>query len=1084
MKSKKLFKAISLLIVGVASAMNLHAQTNVSGVVTDQSGQPVMGATVLVPGTTRGTSTDFDGAYVINVSGAESLEFNCLGYKTQTIRLNGQAIIDVVLEEDRTNLDEVVIIGYGAQKRRDIVGAVETLNTEEISERTGSTMNISRTLQGAIPGLTLTFDDGKPTREANIRIRGAENSIGAGGSALVLLDGVEVSMNTINPDDIESITVLKDASSTAVYGARGTFGVILMTSKTPQKGAAKITYDGSVNIYQKTVRPDIVSNGYEWATNYHEAYVNGKGGEPTGINNKFPYSAEWLEELGRRDKDPNSSPWRVNSAGVYEYFGNTNWYDLFYKKYWVGHQHNITVQGGSDIANYYVSGRIFSSDGQFNVGNEKWNQYNVTAKGTVNIKPWLHVTETVNFMYQQTHEPGRYGTSTSMTEFLGQMFGEQLYPVAVPRNEDGTWTAAATSAYALFYDGSQYSEDRTTEFGTKTVVQLDIIKDVLWATADIGYRHMDRDRFWKTSLNSHYTAPGNEVTFPTTSSLVEKTYYSQRITGDATINYVPHLGKGHNLAFLLGWNIENYSYKSTALSRTGMMTDTPNWDLMEGDSMTINDNGTYDWGMVGYFYRISYNYKSKYLVETSGRYDGSSKFPSNQRWGFFPSASLGWRISEEGFMKSAEWLDNLKIRLSAGSAGNGLISDAYAYISTMSLSQSSMLNNGSTFKYTSAPTPIPDGLTWEKAVTYDLGLDFEALDGRLNFVGDIYRKNTVNMFVVGEELPAVYGNSAPKGNYADMKTNGWELSAGWRDSYMVGGKALSYNIKAAVWDNRSWITRYTSKTGTLPTIYSTAYYEGMEIGEIWGYVCNGLFQSDEEVANYADLSSFKQNSQVIGAGDPKFEDLNGDGYVNNGNNTIYDHGDLVKIGNTTPRFSYSFQGGISWNGIGINIMFQGVGKRDWYPAKESNWFWGQYSRPYSQYYPWFTSRWSEENRDAYWPRLVSYEAQSSKGLLSQANTRYLQSARYLRLKNITVDYNFPHKIVRKIGLKALKVYVSLENPCFFSPLHKYAGNYDPEGIFPGTADYSSQSKAGTEGYGDGDGYGVTKSYTIGLSITL
>ena len=340
------------------------------------------------------------------------------------------------------------------------------------------------------------------------------------------------------------------------------------------------------------------------------------------------------------------------------------------------------------------------------------------------------------------------------------------------------------------------------------------------------------------------------------------------------------------------------------------------------------------------------------------------------------------------------------------------------------------------------------------------------------------------MYVVGEELPAVYGNSAPKGNYADMHTDGWEASISWRNTHTVGGKPLSYNIKVSVWDNTSKITRYTSKTGTLPTNYKVNYYEGMTLGEIWGYRCDGLFQSDEEAQTYANYSKFTNRSAKWSAGDPRYLDLNGDGYVNNGNNTIYDHGDLEKIGNTTPRYCYSIQGGIRWNGIGLSMMWQGVGKRDWYPAKESGYFWGQYGRPYSMALPWHTTdRWSPENRGAYWPRLVAYAACDSGTILSQPNTRYLQDASYIRLKNLTIDYNFPKELIGKIGLQALKIYFSGENLLTFSPLKKHAKNYDPEGIYAGDADYGT-GKYGTDNFGDGDGYPVMKSYTIGLTLTF
>ncbi len=1079
-----LFVKLFFLILTVTVSIPIMAQgeRTISGTVTDQSGSALTGVTVMIPGTTQGTSTDALGSYIINVGDAEYLEFNCLGYKTQRIKLAGQAVVSVIMEEDKTSLDEIVVIGYGVQKRRDIVGAVETLSTDDVKERFGSQMNISHTLQGTIPGLTMTFSDGKPTRDATIRIRGTENSIGAGGDALVLLDGVEVSLNTVNPQDIASVTVLKDASSTAVYGARGTFGVILLTSKTPEKGSAKITYDGSFSVYQRTVKRQFVTDSYDYLTAFAESYTYGMGGtQPTGVNGRYTFTQEWMEEIRNRKNDPTASNYRLNANGEYEYLASgINWYDLFYRNAWVGHQHNITASGGSDIASYYVSGRFFQQDGQYHADAEKFNQYNILAKGTINIKPWLHLTETADLLIRKSHDnTGWYSDEDRCP--VDRMLQTECFPFVPPTNPDGTWTkAAVNSGYAAMVDGLQGWNKKYTEFGSKTVIQLDMIKDVLWATADFGYRYSHNDDVLHVQDDTYYTSPTNAVTTNYT-FMQEFVTDSERVTGDVTLNYVPRIGENHYLGFLVGWNIENYKYGSTEMYRTSMMTDTPNWDLVEGDKMRISDHGTYEWGMVGAFYRINYSYKSKYLIETSGRYDGSSKFPSNQRWGFFPSGSVGWRISEEGFMKNATWLDNLKIRFSIGSAGNGLISDAYAYMSTMSLNQSNLLNNGSTFKYTGAPEPIPDELTWEKAVTYDVGLDFEAFDGRLNIVGDWYRKNTVNMYVVGEELPAVYGNSAPKGNYADMRTNGWEVSAGWRESYNVGGKPLSYFVKAAVWDSRSFITRYTSKTGTLPTIYKTSYYEGMELGEIWGYVCNGLFQTDEDVAKY-DLTQFLHDAIKFQAGDVKYEDLNNDGAINNGSNTISDHGDLVKIGNMSPRYNYSFSAGISWNGIGLTFMFQGVGKRDWYPARECGWFWGMYSRPYGMTFPWHADRWSETNRDAYWPLMVAWDAQEPTGLLSSPNTRYLQNARYLRLKNVTIDYTFSTKAAKKIGLAGLKVYFSMENPLVFTPLHKYAKNFDPEGISAGDADYYSVIGSGYSA--DGDGYPVLKSYTIGLSITL
>ncbi len=1089
-KNRPRIRNLALALLFALLSLSVGAQNGgggfVSGIVKDPNGQPVLGVTVVVPGTTRGTTTDADGRYTIEAATGETLNFSYIGYKQQTLRVNGQTRIDVTLEEDNTSLEEVVVVGYGLQKRRDIVGAVETLSAETLEERNGSSMSISRSLQGAIPGLTMTFSDGKPNRAATIRIRGAENSIGAGGSALVLVDGVETDMSTVNPDDIESITVLKDASSTAVYGARGTFGVILMTTKAPQKGRAKVTYNGTYTFYKRATTPQMVTNGYDFTTSFLESYTNAYGTDPANINNVFKFNRTWYNELARRNSDPSFEKWRINNQNAYEYFGNTNWYDVFYRDYTTGHQHNLSVTGGGETASYYVSGRIFEQDGIYNAGDEKYQQFNVKAKGDVRVKPWLRIENTTDFMYRYSHQPTAHTDITSTPMNINRMLNHQAFPVTLVTNPDGTWTEAAVyTGWAGFVEGNSWRKDRKFDMNNRTSVNLDLIKDVLVGNIDVSFYFNQTDRRQAVNSYTFHTGPNSSAERPSGSLYEERSYNRQKVASNATLTYTPRLGDDHSLTVLGGWNIEDYTYKSNLMNREGIIIPgMPNFSLLEGEAITLKDNGSYDWGLVGAFYRISYSYKGKYLFETSGRYDGNSKFPSNQRWGFFPSGSAGWRISEESFLRNAEWLDNLKLRVSVGSAGNGLISDTYAYLSTMSISQSSLLNNGSVFNYTAAPSPIPDGLTWETATTYDLGVDFEAFNGRLNFSADIYRKKTTDMYVVGEELPAVYGNSAPKGNYADMHTDGWEASISWRNTHTVGGKPLSYNIKVSVWDNTSKITRYTSKTGTLPTNYKVNYYEGMTLGEIWGYRCDGLFQSDEEAQTYANYSKFTNRSAKWSAGDPRYLDLNGDGYVNNGNNTIYDHGDLEKIGNTTPRYCYSIQGGIRWNGIGLSMMWQGVGKRDWYPAKESGYFWGQYGRPYSMALPWHTTdRWSPENRGAYWPRLVAYAACDSGTILSQPNTRYLQDASYIRLKNLTIDYNFPKELIGKIGLQALKIYFSGENLLTFSPLKKHAKNYDPEGIYAGDADYGT-GKYGTDNFGDGDGYPVMKSYTIGLTLTF
>ena len=1094
---KSLFTAVLFMCLSLTG----FAQRNtVRGVVTDEEGNPVVGAFVTVQGVSGGTSTDVDGRYAIDAAQGNTLVFSFIGFRTQQVQVGSQSNVNIVLVQDRTSLDESVVVAYGVQKKRDIVGAVENLSTKEIESRTGNTMNLSRALQGTIPGLNLSFTDGKPNRAATVQIRGTVNSIGSGGSALVLIDGIEGDMNSVNPDDIESVTVLKDASSAAVYGSRGTFGVILLTTKSGGNTQPRVTYSNAFNIYTRTVKPQMVTNGYEWTTTFLEGYRARTASDPANINNVFAFSREWYANLTQWNEDkttPNSERYDVNPAnGRWRYYGNTNWYETIFKDYTTGQTHNITVSGGSDKANYFISGRFFTQDGIERAGNESFNQFNVRAKGSLKVRPWLRFDNNTDFTRRYSHQPlGFTGTGeTPVNNF--RMLNHQGYPMTLERNPDGSWTEAAVYlGWAGFVEGNSWRKDDMLNLKNLTTLTVDLIKDVLVARANYAYYYGNGQR--RQVVVPYYSKNGpalSEAMRPSGSRYSEFPWTMQRQTADATLTFTPNLGPNHSLTLMGGWNLEDVVYTRNHFTRMDLLlNDRPNWSLLNGETMTLEDGGSWDSALNGYFGRLNYSYKGKYLLEVSGRYDGNSRFPSGQRWGFFPSASLGWRISEEGFLKDADWLDNLKLRVSAGTAGNGLISNAYAYMSTMTISKSSLISNGNTFTRTSAPAPVPDGLTWEKATTYDIGLDFEALNGRLNFVADVYRKATTDMYVSGDELPAVYGNSAPKGNYADMQTDGWEISLGWRNTRTLAGKPFNYSIKGMVYDAMSKITRYTSKTNLLPTNYATNYYEGMTIGEIWGHRTDGFYtEADVAAGNIVPMvytnSAWKQN-----VGDIKFIDEDGSGRVDYGNRTLDNHGDLVKIGNITPRYNYSVNMSFNWNGIGLSMLWMGVGKRDWYPAKESGWFWGQYGRPYSMAMPWHADRAAiyddtstnvlSTNYDAYWPRLVSYSAQGASNPYAQPNDHFLQNARFLRLKNLTLDYTLPKKWTDAINFQSIKFFISGDNLFTMTPLKKHAKNFDPEGIYPGDADWATNN-AGADNYGDGDGYPVMRVYSFGVNITF
>ena len=1063
---------------GSAPSPSANRKPVVTGRVVNEEGEPLVGVNVLVKGTTQGTSTDIDGSYSIDVADDDVLQFTYLGYGSAEWRVGTQTRIDVVLKEDKQMLDEVVVVGYGTVKRRDLVGAVDQVDSKVFSER--SNPSISRSLQGAIPNLNISMRDGKPSRAATINIRGT-GSIGSGGGALVLIDGVEGDLETVNPQDIASVSVLKDASSAAIYGARGAFGVILVTTKSAEEGETKVTYNGSFSLHARTVKPQLVTDGYEWTTGYINAwngYYNGQNPLPSYINNIAPYSDSWYKELARRSTDPSLERVRINDKNQYEYFANTDWMDAFYKDFNYSHEHNISVSGGNQNADYYVSGRFYDQDGIYRVGDERYKQYNVRAKGNIRIRPWLRLNNNMDFTVVDYHQPMLY-YSLQLPQRMIEHGGQPINPIT---NPDGTWTyAAVLNGYAGFAEGSSYQQDDKFTMKDKLGIEIDVVKDVLKISGDLSYLFARNKRERVTNMYTGYRGPDTPITVnesqgSTLENLRQDTnYLSSNIYGE----YTPKLGDDHTLKLLAGWNLETKKYRGTTIKREGLTVPSkPSFGLMDGLTSDPVVSG-YDWSYVGAFFRANYGYQGKYLAEFSCRYDGSSKFPENSKWGFFPSASIGWRLSEEKFMEwSRNWLDNFKIRLSAGSMGNGNI-DPYKYIDYMTIKTSTVVIGDALGSYTTAPGAIPLSLTWETATTYDVGFDMDLFRNRLSIGFDWYRRYTTDMYTVGVSLPSVYGTDAPKGNNASLKTNGWELSVGWRDSFELGGKAFSYNVKAMVWDARTWVTEYINPTGALGD-----YYEGKELGEIWGYRVEGLFRDQEDIDSHAEQSFLQTLDKVTRPGQVKFADLNQDGKIDRGAYTTADPGDLTVIGNETPRYCYGINLGFNWNGIGISTFWQGVGKKDWYPRYDSGFFWGQYNRPFGYMLKQHTGdkvyREELDNWDtAYWPRYTTYQTHQSSvnRPLTIYNDRYMQVVSYIRLKNITVDYTFPDRICKKLHIKGLKVWVSGENLWTYSPMFEHCDNYDPEVINAGDSDFRTSE-------GDGYSYPMLRTVTLGVNLSF
>jgi len=685
----------------------------------------------------------------------------------------------------------------------------------------------------------------------------------------------------------------------------------------------------------------------------------------------------------------------------------------------------------------------------------------------------------------------------STGSLIGHQIDQHGQPVFVPYNEDGTWTLSGVkTGYASFFEGNTGQDDSNLIVGTTFGVTVDIIPEVLKIRGDFSYKATRRWRERYRAPLSFYTKPGVPTEYVAQAGSYKSrwTYDTDYISSNAVLTWTPKLTENHKLNVVAGWNLEDSRYNRFYMQRLGMLFPEKyqSFEMFDGEIKTEQNNS--DYGIIGFFGRANYTLLNRYIFEASARYDGSSKFPSGSQWGLFPSFSIGWRLSEEPWMKWADsWMDNFKIRANYGSLGNGTVSP-YSFLETMDVNKSSVIFDGGFVNYTTNPSVVPKTLTWETVTTYDVGLDFDLLKSRLSFSGDWYRRNTTDLITVGPELPQVYGASAPKGNYASLKTTGWELTLSWRDAFKLAGKDFTYGIKGSVWDTRTWVTEFTSTSGDI-----LDYYSGKELGEIWGFRTAGIFRDNAEANAWATDSYHKNGSNFRAyAGDLKFLDLNGDGKIDYGKGTLDDHGDLDRIGDITPRYQYGVNLDFKWNGIGLSMFFQGVGKRDWYPMVETAYFWGQYNRPYCGYLmktqtgdnyaqiDYSTENWTVVNYDKnpYWSRRVGYCANRNVGPLTVENDHYLQNAAYIRLKNLTVDYSFPKKLVNKIGMQGARVYCSMENLWTWSPMFKHTDMFDPEGIGVGDSDFDSTSKIGLSGVGDGMSYPMLRTFTFGLSLTF
>ena len=1041
----------------------------ITGNVTNTAGEPIIGATVLEKGnTTNGTITDIDGNFTINLPANATLSISYIGYITQEIQVGYQTSFKVVLKDDTKTLDEIIVVGYGSQKKANLTGAVSSVKMDEaLGDR--PLLNAADALQGAVPGLFVSNGGNAPGTSKSFQIRGAyslgvKNSDGTYGNTikpLVLIDNVEGDIDMINPEDIESINVLKDAASAAIYGARAAGGVILVTTKRP-KGASRFelnynnnfAFGKAVNLPKQAPLMD-----------YLQAYLD------CGYSDAYwslgsPSVSKWMEYLTAYQKDPSSfntvgDGIYVDESGVPYYLNEKDLYKNFMETSFQM-THNISASGGTDKLRYRISGGYNSNDGVLISDRDKFERMNVNSFISADVTKWFTQEITMSYAHSLQTSPGGMGGVYNTR--LVSYYPEGELPASVNTLADEDLPLFTPRNQILYSNPVNNKNDNPRIFLKSILKPLKGLEAVFEYTFDKNIY----DYHWYTGQYDYTTIQGGSSKSFVDDYLRKYKQHTNYNSINVYATYNKDFGN-HHFKVMAGFNQES-SYQETldTYSYNQAVLDVP---AMSSGTGTIKATDSYsEYAIRGGFFRVNYNYLDKYLLEVNGRYDGSSKFPKSSRFGFFPSVSAGWQIAQERFMNSTRhWLDGLKLRASYGVIGNQNI-NPYTFTPSMSVNNKAtswIIDDTYVTSISSLPALVSQNFTWEKVGTINVGLDVNLFNNRLSGVFEWYQRNTNGMLAPGVQLPAVVGASAPYQTTADMRTRGWELSLNWRDQIGKVGYRIGFNLS----DYKSEIIKYDDNAATK---LLSSYYPGQTLGEIWGYVVDGYYTVDD----FVDTSSWQLKEGVtsingynVRPGDVKFKNLRDDdtstNVITSGDNTFDNPGDRKVIGNTTPRYQYGINLGMNYAGFDLNVILQGTGKRDYwisnvltFPMNGDNFV--PLFEGLSDY--WMpkdpdNGDWSAVNPNAKYPRIYGNRGNSGSNL--RQSDKYLSDASYLRIKNITLSYKLPKKWVNQIFLNQMKAFVSIENVATFTSL--------PSGIDPERIEWN---------------YPAFRTVSFGVNITL
>lgn len=1043
---------------------------NVTGVVTaDDTNEPLFGAIIMEQGTNNGVAADVDGRFSLNVKGSASvLAISYMGYHTAEITVGNQNYFPVRLKVDLNVLGDVVVIGFGTQKKANLTGALSSINMEDVLGNR-PVVSTPQALQGAAPGLQVTVNTGKPGTAMDLNIRGTNrlNVDGFGtGSPLVLADNVPVDINMIAPGDIESVTILKDAASAAIYGARAAFGVILITTKQAKKGQkARINYNNNF-AFTKPQALIQKANPLETVSFYRDLNSN-----DTYTFNSLNID-EWLGYLKdyqtNPDKYPNGN--YFNSAGTRFDLREVNHVERMMDDYGFQQTHNISVDGGTEKTVYRLSFGYLNEDGILITGKDKYDRYNVSSFISTDVTNWFTAQVDVKYANSTQTEPNMVSLRSWNAYRLAQ-----LLPTYYPEGDvevNGKTVSIGTPSWNIENSPKLTTKNQDIRlFGKAIFKPFDGMLVNFEYTFNRTDRHVDTYNKVLQYVNAEKAyAVGS--THGGTSSYRKDNYAIDYTAINIYGNYDKSFGD-HNLSLMAGYNQEYRHEKSFWAQRTGVNDNIPS--ITGADlTQTVGDNED-EYAIRGGYYRVSYNYKGRYLIETNGRYDGSSKFPKGHRFGFFPSVSAGWRISDESFMDwSDQYLDNLKFRVSYGQIGNQAIAN-YAFIGKL-YARNGWLNNTGTWNMTySTPNLFSSNFTWEKVNTLDFGFDLDMFKNRLEVVFDWYQRDTKDMLAPSKTLPAVLGGDEPFENSADIRTKGWELTVNWRHRI---GRNWRYGIGFNIYDSQSEVTKFDNPDKRLAD-----YYVGQKIGEFWGLVTDRYYTTDDFLVadDAAKTYTLKEGVPYIGEiriprpGDILYKDLNNSGMIDYaGDNTVTNPGDRKIIGNSTRRYNYSINANVGWKGFDLSVFFQGVGKRDVRvdadsPSAFLMWPHSNVDNPdaAATVLKHHLDYWTPDNLDAFYPRLGN-QTNSNQGTDSynrRLQSKYLMNGAYIKLKNITLSYSLPQSWLEKTKvIQSAKLFFSGED--LWTKHHLFEG-MDPEQTFRVN-----------------DLYPFMKKYSFGLNITL